>query len=227
MTTLKSTFKYKHESKSEMMAFLDGHLMAVALTHTDKDVLKAFEGKIHDEFDGADAAAKKASQSNANKQLFGLLIQMIDNDELVTTLATQLSGKGKECIDFIRSSWDDGDQDDRYTSANDDYLRVLTTPLLESTTAEEFLAKCNEMHLSRTILAGSHRAITDAAHADNVVDMVKKITPNFGLTYDTSSARSASRVQTTVRMSQSCKRRWQASSAATRPSRRTLPSLSS
>ena len=179
MTTLKTTFKYKHESKSEMMAFLDGHLMAVALTHTDKDVIKAFEGKNHVHFDGADETAKKASQSNANKQLFGLLIQMIDNDELVTTLATQLSGKGKECIDFIRSSWDDGDQDDRYTSANDDYLRVLTTPLLESTTAEEFLAKCNEMHLSRTILAGSHREISDAAHADNVVDMVKKINTEF------------------------------------------------
>ena len=94
---------YRNESKEEMLAFTGAYLMAKCMNHSDPNVYIRYEGQ-----DVANAEHRAA----ADKSLFGIIIGMIDNHALVTTLATMYKGKGQEALSAIREEWEDGDSDD-------------------------------------------------------------------------------------------------------------------
>ena len=153
------------------MAFTQGHLLSAAINYKDNtDVGKLFKGKVTS---GDSGPARDASKEAADSALFGIIISMIDNDDLVTHLATTYPEKGMAALDYIKQSFDNGDESDRLTNANNAYLKVQTKVLDQFTlTPEEFVANCNEMDMARIELKGTFRAISDGHHAANLIDMI-------------------------------------------------------
>ena len=101
-------YRYTHSDKKEMLAFVNGHLMAAALKDDNKDVIKLYRKETTS---GADDAGRTASRKIANELLFAIVIGYIDNDDLVSHLATTYPGEGYEAMNYIKSCFDNGDQD--------------------------------------------------------------------------------------------------------------------
>ena len=166
-------YRYTHSDKKEMLAFVNGHLMAAALKDDNRDVIKLYRQETTS---GADDATRAASRKIANELLFAIVIGYIDNDDLVSHLATTYPGEGYEAMNYIKSCFDNGDQDDKLSEANDNYYAVLMHKYTEETlTPEEFVRVCNVMDMSRIELKGSFRAIEGPIHAAQLIDMVKRI----------------------------------------------------
>ena len=174
MTDTRRTWMYEHDTKANMMAFTEAYLYGKASAHSDKNVEKLVSGE---------PVAEAGARIAAEKALFGLIINMIDNTDLVTVLATTYKGKGTEAIKYIKSCFEEGDQDDVESDAHDAYYTIYTKPLrgelTSDMTATEFSNLCNEMHMHRAVLEGTDREVKDAAHAKNLVDMVKKIDTTY------------------------------------------------
>ena len=169
----KQRYRYTHKNKKEMMAFTVGHLTAAVGRENDADVKSLFKGQ---NTSGGDATARAASRKVANEKLFCLLISMIDNDDLVSHLATTYPEEGKEAIDYIKQSFDNGDESDRLSNANNAYLDLQTKKLDPDTlTTDDFISMCNEMDMARLELKNSFRQIVDPIHAWNLIDMISKI----------------------------------------------------
>ena len=118
---------YRHKDKREMIAFISGYLRSAAQRYKDnKNVLRAYQNKNVADYPGADAGARTEAKKAAEEDLYGILVGMIDNDDLVTYLATNHLDKGYECISYIQSCFSHGDDDSKLSDANNNYLRIQT-----------------------------------------------------------------------------------------------------
>ena len=165
---------YTHKDRQEMLAFINGHILAAVISSKNEDLLQLYTtGTITG--DGAAAKIEKADAA-----LFAILVVRIDNTELVGTLSVMYSKKGMEAIQHIKESFDDGDPDDAKTDANDRYLELQTKKRTISMTPEELQKDLNQMHLARLDLDGdADRQIGPARHSANIIDMVKKIDDQY------------------------------------------------
>ena len=162
-------YLYMNKSKEEMLAFVNGRLMAKAMKHTDPNVKRLYNRH---------AVADPDAKEKANQALFAEIIDMIGDNTLITTLATLHSGDGQASIQAIKDEWEDGDADNQESNAHATYYRTLydsAIKLSADITAEEFNTKCNLLHTSRTELSTSDRRITNEAHAANLIDWVSDI----------------------------------------------------
>ena len=165
-STNKETSRYyKHESKSEMMAFTDGYLHAAIVRRQDQD--------LEDHLAGKELPEDKVKA--VDKKLYSIIVGLIDNNDLVFTLANNYREKGLEALEYIKTCWDDGDPDDNMSNANMSYLELQTKPLKPGVSQDDVLDVFNQMHMHRTNLLGTPRAITDAQHCGNIIDMIKYI----------------------------------------------------
>ena len=160
---------YKHESKQEMMGFVNGQLLSAAMRHSNTDVEKLLDNQ----------ALEAAAKTIADKALFAEIIRLIDNDDLVSHISTQYKNKGMDALDYIKSAFMEGDPDDNLSAASDAYLELVTTRLTANLQQQEFMHIINQMHMNRLDLKGSHREIPDAMHAAFLTDMIKKIDAEY------------------------------------------------
>ena len=163
----KGKFYYTHSNKAEMIAFVAGYLSAACSQHKDPNVSKLLKGKT----------VATTEKEAANEALYAVIVGHIRNFQLVTTLGTRFDGKGKEALDYIKSAFDDGDEDENLSVAMNTYLKLQTNKLTGD--VAEFIDVCNQMYMARTMLTGSHREIDAQHHAPNLSDMVKNIGGNI------------------------------------------------
>lgn len=164
-------YMYRNQSKEEMLAFTGAYLMAACMKHSDPNVYRLYEGKTVDD---------AADRLSANTALFAIIIGMIDDHSLVTTLATMCKGEGQDALQAIKDEWEDGDADDKESNAHKAYYSTLfPCKLTADTTPEDFTASCNLLHTARTELSSTNRRITNEAHAANLIDWVGDIDAEY------------------------------------------------
>ena len=102
MSEHRSSYRYKHDSRKNMIAFTQGILLGEALNHKNEDVATAFNAATGLEAITGDEAATR--KTTANKEIFCMIIRMIDNHDLLITLSSMYPGQGLEALACIKES---------------------------------------------------------------------------------------------------------------------------
>ena len=172
---------YQHKDKKEMQVFLQIKVRAAA-NKAKKDspsIMRAYANAALAEYPGADNVAKTANKKTANEDLFTALVGLIGNEDLLLVLATQYDNKGYEAMQYIKSCFAQGDDDNLMTDANESYLEAQTTKLTTDVTVQDFVALINQMQMARIELHGTKREIDDIHHAHNLPDMLRRISNDY------------------------------------------------
>ena len=112
------TYRYKHQDKADMIAFTTGIMYGQITKYGTRDNNDAMTLFITGTLTGTDVPARSVA---ANGIIFGLLISMIDDATLRGTLSTTYLGQGLAALEYIKNSFDHGDNDDRLADATDGY----------------------------------------------------------------------------------------------------------
>lgn len=137
-------FVYMHKDKKEMIAFTGGVLYGLVTSHPkgDDDLLNVYCG---DRLTG-DGHADRTKV--ANRILFGLILNNTGDQDLITTLSTNFLGDGTAAVDYIKKSFDHGDDEDCLSDANDAYHILLYRKVPStSITVDEFNTLYNEAEM--------------------------------------------------------------------------------
>ena len=164
MTSTK-TWLYKHDTAEANVAFQAKVKQNVRKHDNASNIKKAMAG---------DLALTVAERNTASEDLYGLIVDILDNDKLLTTLEQQYSDKGVEAYKYINGCWDVADDDNKMINADEAYFDIEVKGLSSDDSAEEARDKLSKMAHLRQSLRGTPYYIEDVRHSLNMIRMVRR-----------------------------------------------------
>ena len=155
---------YMNES-AEKCTMLVAKVKLFARQNTDTNVIKAFKGE-----DIADAAER----TKAKETLYDILCRQIACAKLIQTLEQSYVDDGPAALDYIKSLWHAGTDENRLAANHTEYKNIAWKQTLDETAeASTVREHLNKMTTLRNSLTGSDRAIPDKLFSYDMIDVVR------------------------------------------------------
>ena len=120
------------------------------------------------------------SYKKANRQLYGIIIGQIRNDDLLRYLSQNHDDKGKEAMQYILSCHGVGTDGNKIAASDDEYKNLERTGIPAKAGIDEANGVLNKMtNIHGMLKSDDTYKISDSRHSRNLIHMVKNRGPAY------------------------------------------------